>query len=144
MKLPTDAILYFIYKFTNKRFQQMRLILSLFRLFPFTLHVSGPYWPIIRGVLSCYYATIDQTHQKYTYANPIRTILHSKTLSTNKLIIEQHPGEQNPLTASNRHNISATRTTDIEKQRRHQYDKATSTDARTVNNTASKYTNSST
>jgi hypothetical protein len=23
----------------------MRLILSLFRLFPFTLHVSGPYWP---------------------------------------------------------------------------------------------------
>jgi hypothetical protein len=36
----------------------MRLILSLFRLFPFTLHVLGPYWPIIRGVLSCYYATI--------------------------------------------------------------------------------------
>jgi hypothetical protein len=36
----------------------MRLILSLFRLFPLTLHVSGPYWPIIRGVLSCYYATI--------------------------------------------------------------------------------------
>jgi hypothetical protein len=40
----------------------MRLILSLFRLFPFTLDVSGPYWPIIRGVLSCYYATIWFLH----------------------------------------------------------------------------------
>jgi hypothetical protein len=36
----------------------MQLTLSLFRLFPFTLHVSGPYWPIIRNVLCCYYATI--------------------------------------------------------------------------------------
>jgi hypothetical protein len=36
----------------------MQLILSLFRLFSFTLNVSGPYWTIIRGVLSCYYATI--------------------------------------------------------------------------------------
>jgi hypothetical protein len=37
----------------------MRLILYLYIvLFPFTLHVSGPYWPIIRGVLNCYYATI--------------------------------------------------------------------------------------
>jgi hypothetical protein len=46
------------FKFINKSFQQMQLILSLFRLFPFTLHVSGPYWPIIRGACSCYCTTI--------------------------------------------------------------------------------------
>jgi hypothetical protein len=27
-------------------------------MFPLTLHVSGLYWPIIMGVLSCCYATI--------------------------------------------------------------------------------------
>jgi hypothetical protein len=32
--------------------------LSLFLMFPLTLHISGPYWPIIRGVLTCCYATI--------------------------------------------------------------------------------------
>jgi hypothetical protein len=42
INVPTDA--------TN--------FISLFRMFPFTLQVSSLYWPIIRGVLSCCYATI--------------------------------------------------------------------------------------
>jgi hypothetical protein len=42
INVPTDA--------TN--------FIYLFLMFLFTLHVSGLYWPIIRGVLSCCYATI--------------------------------------------------------------------------------------
>jgi hypothetical protein len=42
INVPTDA--------TN--------FISLFLMFPLTLHVSGLYWPINRGVLSCCYATI--------------------------------------------------------------------------------------
>jgi hypothetical protein len=42
INVPTDA--------TN--------FISLFLMFPLTLHVLGLYWPIIRGVLSCCYATI--------------------------------------------------------------------------------------
>jgi hypothetical protein len=42
INIPTDATNYY----------------PLFLMFPLTLHVSGLYWPIIRGVLSCCYATI--------------------------------------------------------------------------------------
>jgi hypothetical protein len=42
INVPTDA--------TN--------FISLFLMFPLNLHVSGLYWPIIRSVLSCCYATI--------------------------------------------------------------------------------------
>jgi hypothetical protein len=42
INVPTDA--------TN--------FISLFLMFSLTLHVSGLYWPIIRGLLSCCYASV--------------------------------------------------------------------------------------
>jgi hypothetical protein len=65
--LPTDA--------TN--------FIFLFHMFPLTLHVSGPYWPIIRGVLSCCYATIWFLAVLLTVRASVEVVLaYCKTTST--------------------------------------------------------------